>query len=213
MLTFIFLLIIVFYIVLAALWTWYFLLRPFIKYGYQATAWAWHSAQLSVFLAVFLTWYTSSLFTAVTVALFPPSLLLMLPRVSEFSVFLALPTFCALAAALAVGYLSFRFKLLQSFSSATGLIVGAVFFFLVSEQLSKSAMCDAASLMGTGTFKRHSFAWSAVNSGNKFQFEIHAILENSEGKFGWSYRDRDFFLLNDKTEGNVSTGESFQCRG
>ncbi len=58
-------------------------------------------------------------------------------------------------------------------------------------------MCRTALALGTNTISRNTVWWSVTHLPLPVQDEIHGRLDVGGRRYGWSYRDMDWYVLED----------------
>ncbi|MEL6466136.1 MAG: hypothetical protein AAFQ58_14305 [Pseudomonadota bacterium] len=81
----------------------------------------------------------------------------------------------------------------------------------IGEFFSKRQMCQTAHRFDVDVIYRHPFWWSLANTPREFQFQIHGILDASDGSYGWSYRAQSWYVIPEDARGNVTTGAAHLC--
>lgn len=120
--------------------------------------------------------------------------------------FLPIPALVALV----VFWLLFRRPTTRIYSFGISLLVLFLGAHVSAEIVSRTAMCRQAEQHGMTDFKRNTFIWSLRNTPDEFQFEIHAIARLGDRRFGWSYREMDWYELQPDTWGKVNA-DVFNC--
>ena len=143
-------------------------------------------------------------------AAFPPLALVKLAEAARFWPFLSQLALAvapygaiALLAALAA-------PRLRVWSPGLALLAALVAAVFVGDHVSKDAMCKAAARRGFATFARNSFSWSLADSGQAPVLDLHALRHLNNDRWGWSYRDLDWYAISPETL-PVRGGEEFTC--
>jgi hypothetical protein len=99
---------------------------------------------------------------------------------------------------------------LRIWAPGLALLTGLIAALWQGEGISQRAMCETAARHGVTSFPRNSLLWSLGNAPQEFQFEIHARIEANGQRFGWSYREMDWYPIPNRATADV-TGPTFTC--
>lgn len=143
-------------------------------------------------------------------ALTPPLFVVLFPYYPRFDTFLfqVLPRAGVAAAIVLVACLAV--PRLRLWSVAPSLLAFFAVGVIVGERISQQAMCKAAEAAGISQFRRKSLLWSLYYTPREFQFDIHAAAEIGERRFGWSYRELDWYEIPPDAWGEVDA-PVFDC--
>lgn len=192
-------------------WIWFLILRPLrLSSGRPLPLWSLYALQISI-MTVILGLLIVGPIWALAAGAFPPTALLFLFIAPSIPSFVLTPIWFGIS--LAVSAFAFTHFVLKLRSSAFP--ISCLLFFIVfvatGEQKSRAVMCKAAAALGVESFARNSFLWSLGNSGKEYQWSVHALLSHENQHLAWSYGEQAFFVLNNDTWPNVSSGTPHQC--
>lgn len=77
-------------------------------------------------------------------------------------------------------------------------------FMILAEKESRHSMCDAALEMGESEIRRNTFRWSIRNGLAEFAMDIHALMVKDGVRYGWSYRQLDWYAIPSGVHGDVA---------
>lgn len=144
-------------------------------------------------------------------SIFPPLVFIFeIRRLNQFSDFLAHIVFIPILLGVIALLLSFVSYRTRPWSLAVGGLVALFSAVGTGENASKMMMCSAIDDAEITQIYRNTFLWSLRNTPREFQFEVHAIAELNGQQVAWSYRELNWYAVNDDTWANVDA-PLYQC--
>lgn len=140
----------------------------------------------------------------IAAVLFPPGLLLFVSDIAELAITRQIALYALPATFIALG-LTLSVARLRPFAIILAGLILLVTTLVSGEVLSSRAMCALAAEQGLTNVTRNSFVWSIPNSGNEYQFNLHAMGQHGEDYVAWSYSEMDWYLLPDTIWNNVQS--------
>lgn len=190
------------WLAVSALW-FFFAIR-----GLRAVAgkglWTSALAQISA-LTFLVAALRSGLVNGLAYAAFPPLLALPLSKITTLAITPQIALIAAPASILTL-IACLRIPRLSPLSITLCGLVLLGSSALAGNLIARQAICTAAAVQSLTNVTRNSFTWSIANTGNEFQFDLHAMASLGEDRFAWSYTEMDWFLLPDTVWPNVRSG-------
>lgn len=201
--------ILILWVALSAAWIW--LLLGILKSGRRKTL-----AQIAIQLsAVTYVYYglRDGGFAMLLNALVP-----IYSMISEYKTLLQFPEFLSLLLPfisitfLVTFTLCIFFRRLRIWSFGIATITAMLVAVPIGEKISQHAMCKTAFMQGVSQIKRNTFSWSLLNAPDEWQFEIHATTNIRGKRYGWSYRDMNWYEIKPGTWGEVKVSSFDDCQ-
>ena len=195
---------------LLAIASWVFVFRWYSKTGWRGRAVSVWLQLMSVFIIYYALRGQGDNVLSSLAGLFPLHFVFEIRRIVQFEelFFEILPYVIALV--FASFLLLYIFKKLRVFAVVIvtlSSLVGAVFG---GDYVSKNAMCVSVKRQGLDSFGRHSFLFSLANAPRDFQNNLHAGLKVDNKRFGWSYKEMDWYLIPANVWGDIPK-TTYQC--
>lgn len=132
---------------------------------------------------------------------------------SKFTHFISHFAIVGIVSFVGCSLLSISIKATRPWFFGISTIVALLGMIVAAETVSRTAMCEAATLAQLGDFQRNTVYWSLVNAPREFQFQIHALALVDDTAFGWSYRTMGWYEIPTDARVNVWVGgETAICR-